>query len=135
MRPTGKELPDTGYLHSRLILRDDGVLIWREKEGEGRIINSWNAKHAGKVAGSLDFMGYVVVRLNGQNYKAHRIIYALVNGSCPADLDIDHIDKDSRNNSPANLRAVTSEFNMSRSRNEWGARGKQPRGKYRTLAR
>lgn len=132
MKPTGKELPDTAYLHERLTLSDEGVLYWKKREGEGRAINSWNTKHGDKVAGSLDHKGYVVVSLDGSIYKAHRIIYAMVNGACPSHLDIDHIDMDSRNNAPDNLRAVTPEFNGARQRNGWGDRGIHAREQYRS---
>lgn len=132
MKPQGNPLPDTDYLHKRLRLDDSGVLYWRRREGDNREVNSWNAKHADKPAGSLDHKGYVVVRLDGKTLKAHRIVYAMVNGSCPPELDIDHIDKDSRNNAPDNLRAVTSDFNSSRKRNPWGARGIHAREQYRS---
>ena len=120
---TGKELPALSYLNSRL-LHCEGLLYWRHKEGDDRSTNSWNAKHAGKVAGGYDFKGYVVVRLDGETFKAHRLIWAMHNNAelDPA-LDIDHIDNDSGNNHPNNLRAVTPEFNSQRKRNTWGMRG------------
>lgn len=45
-------------------------------------------------------------------YKAHRIIWILVNGSIDAELNIDHIDGDSFNNKIDNLRLVTQSINL-----------------------
>lgn len=46
-----------------------------------------------------------------QHY-AHRIVFILSNGYDPAPLQVDHIDRDSRNNHPSNLRAVTRSENQ-----------------------
>ena len=124
MKPQGKPLPDVSYLNTRLRY-EDGVLYWKRRDGDNREVNSWNGKHADKPAGSYDHKGYVVVRLDGSTYKAHRIIYLIQHGELAAELDVDHIDNDASNNRIENLRAVTAEFNGSRKRNQWGTRGIQ----------
>lgn len=53
--------------------------------------------------------GYGIVRFKGQLYKAHRIIWVLVTGADPGNMEIDHIDRNTRNNAWHNLRLATSE--------------------------
>ena len=62
------------------------------------------------VAGSLESIGYIVVKIDGSKYKAHRIIYALAYLKS-AFGDIDHIDGDRRNNRLDNLREVSRSVN------------------------
>ena len=58
--------------------------------------------------------GYTVVWHKGKLHLAHRLIYTWCTGSDPADLFVDHIDRNQKNNCAWNLRAVTpaqSSFN------------------------
>lgn len=52
--------------------------------------------------------GYCLVRYKGVLYKAHRLIWCLVTGEDPGDLEIDHIDRNPVNNSWHNLRLASS---------------------------
>ena len=47
---------------------------------------------------------YKRVTVDSQSFYLHRIIWQLVTGSCPDDIDVDHIDTDQFNNSWHNLR-------------------------------
>lgn len=59
----------------------------------------------GKPAGCKEPLGYLVVKVGGKVYKAHRVIWLLHYGSWP-DSWVDHIDGDKENNQIENLRVV-----------------------------
>ena len=63
---------------------------------------------AGDKAGYVN-NGYVQVKFNGKDYRAHRIIFLMHHGYLPQ--YIDHIDTDRSNNSIENLRAATKAQN------------------------
>lgn len=78
---------------------DNGKLYWKDR------------KRKGLEAGCLDSDGYRVIRIEGKSYKAHRIVWALINGHFPTD-QLDHIDGNKDNNNKLlNLREVTSRQN------------------------
>lgn len=58
----------------------------------------------GQRAGSLDNHGYYYVKIDGVKYKAHRLVWAIVNGEIPDGMSIDHIDRNTKNNALENLR-------------------------------
>ena len=86
----------------------NGNLSWR--------VNRSSMK-AGQLAGHLKSTGYMAVRINNKEYKAHRIIYLWHHGYLPA--CIDHIDGNRSNNKIDNLRPATT------SQNNWNS--KRPR--------
>ena len=92
---------------------ETGVLTWKERPREHfatkSAMCSVNARFAGKVAG-FDHFGYVRVLIDGSAYYAHRIIWLLVYGRMPE--NVDHIDGDGSNNRLANLREVNHSENM-----------------------
>lgn len=55
-----------------------GVLTWRS-----RATDRWNARWAGKRAGTMQPGAGIVVRVEGQAILAHRIIWAIVHGTWP----------------------------------------------------
>lgn len=61
-------------------------------------------------AGKVGKRGYMVVRINGQQFYEHRLIYAMVSGYKPFQ-SIDHIDGNKLNNNPSNLRDVNHSVN------------------------
>ena len=69
----------------------------------------FNAKYAGKKAGTLLHIGYVVIIFRKKPYYAHRIAWAWMTGKWP--LYVDHKDRDGGNNKWINLREATCSQN------------------------
>ena len=84
-----------------LIIFENGT-IYRELKTKCKLIKP--------TAGSS---GYWLVRTNGKNMLAHRLIMEVFNGK--SELTVDHIDGNKLNNSLDNLEYVTREENMRRS--------------------
>jgi hypothetical protein len=80
----------------------------------------------GSIAGSLQPSGYILLEINGNTYRAHRVAWLYMYGEFP-DRAIDHIDRDRANNSIANLRLATAQENIRnsglRTDNSTGYRG------------
>jgi hypothetical protein len=91
----------------------------------------WNKRFAGKRAFiQIAMNGYCIgrVSVDGTYFKmlAHRVAWVIETGEQPAD-QIDHIDRDRRNNRFANLREA------SQAQNNWNSRDQNrelPRGVY-----
>ena len=77
-------------------------LIWKISRGKAK---------AGSIAGCLNQNGYIVIRLNRKDYKAHRLIWLYTYGTWPEN-EIDHIDQNKSNNSIGNLRDVSRSTNQ-----------------------
>ena len=61
--------------------------------------------------GSLDKDGYLIIKIKGRQFKAHRIVWFLCKGKFPK-LEIDHIDRNRLNNKIENLREVDRQGNV-----------------------
>lgn len=91
----------------------------------------------GGIAGSKMSHGYIAIRIDGQDYTAHRLVWLYVHGSEPSGY-IDHINGDRADNRLANLRDVSQMVNMqnvyaAKSNSKTGLRGVSwhaQRGKY-----
>jgi len=79
-----------------------GLLYWRIKPSP-RI-------NIGAQAGCVDKNGYRIIRINKQNYKAHRIIFFMFNGYWPE--MVDHINGNKDDNRIENLRAADQHTNQ-----------------------
>ena len=82
-----------------------GLFTWPKRRRTGRL-NS----HADFPAGHRKtgkYGGYIVIRLNFQLYRAHRLAWFYVHGEWP-NGEIDHINSDPTDNRIANLRIATS---------------------------
>jgi hypothetical protein len=82
---------------------ETGVIIWI-KPTSTKIKN-------GQVAGSKDAYGYLVIHVQGKNYKAHRLAWYLHYGKWPTN-QIDHINGIRADNKISNLRNVTNQQNQ-----------------------
>ncbi len=114
-----KPLPSLGVLSDCFELDGDcpSGLRWRirtEKSLKSNLKRSaMNKQFAGKPAGSKTSAGYYFVRVLGQTYYAHRVVYALCNKTIDfAHLFVDHIDRNKRNNRAENLRLADHSLNM-----------------------
>lgn len=102
-------LPDQAELQR--VFRYDkttGVLYWRVRYDWPK---ECNTRFANRPAGGLSPDGYIQVVAFNNNWGAHQIIYKLVYGVEPA--EVDHKDNNGQNNLLSNLRAAD------RARNGW----------------
>jgi hypothetical protein len=81
---------------------DSGQLTWRDSRRGG--------VKPGDQAGALT-SGYYKVTINRAPYYVHRIIWKMVTGDDPAQLQIDHADHDRLNNRWSNLRLADNRQN------------------------
>ena len=95
------------------------------------VYRMWNSAWPGKEAGwkfrISKWKTYWAIGLCNRNLYAHRVVWLLANGTDPGCFEIDHIDMDSFNNNPQNLRLATHAQNaMNRgvsSQNRSGIKG------------
>lgn len=74
-----------------------GKLFWKASRG------GWGA---GREAGSVMFDGYRRIGIDGEQYRAHELVWFLARGEWP-DFFIDHKNLDRDDNRPDNLRRAT----------------------------
>jgi len=79
-----------------------GTFTWNQNRG--------GQTSKGSVAGCVDGNGYIVIRVDQQNYRAHRLAWLYVHGKFPTH-EIDHIDGVRINNRIKNLRDVIRQEN------------------------
>ena len=108
----------------------DGELYWKERISRYSIDLS-------KPAGCIGKSGYRVIRVEGKDYRAHRLIWKYQHGKDPKEF-IDHIDGNRVNNNIENLREATKQQNSynrgPQKNNELGIKGvRKDRNKYRAL--
>lgn len=82
---------------------DDDCVIYR-KDREGKLV---------QVKPSVNNCGYEFICYKEcRIVLVHRLVYEAFKGEIPEGLEIDHIDRNKRNNNPDNLRVVTRSENM-----------------------
>lgn len=96
---TGKELRTR--LHYDPVT---GVFTWLKSDVPAR----WN----GLEAGSRLSNGYVYIAIENKKLLAHRLAFVYMEGHCPEDMDVDHINGDPSDNRWLNLRLVTTSTNL-----------------------
>ena len=72
-----------------------GIFLWKIRKGGSATI--------GSLAGSTDSKGYRQIRILNKLYLAHRLAWLYSYGMMP-ESDIDHIDRNPKNNAIKNLR-------------------------------
>ncbi len=109
--------------------QESGLFSWK--------IRTSSKIKIGSIAGNKTSHGYIRITIDGNEYRAHRLVWLYVFGKFP-DGDIDHINGNKTHNSIANLRDVTHVDNQqnqraAHSRNKTGFLGVSKRGnRYRT---
>ena len=89
-----------------------GLLDYDPETGEFRWrVSRGNRIKVGAAAGTVSSNGYVVIRINGMLFKAHRLAWLYTHGMWP-DHQIDHINSDKRDNRIKNLRDVSRSVNL-----------------------
>ena len=81
---------------------ETGEFMWRVSHPRAKV---------GAIAGATDHYGYVVIRLDGHLYKAHRLAWLYVHGVWPS-KNIDHINRVKNDNRMENLRLADQSINM-----------------------
>lgn len=115
-----KPLPNATLL--RELLSYDpltGAFVWKQRgvnhfkptmqRTQEWLCKWWNTRFAGTNAGSYDPNGYILIRINGIDYRAHRIAWAMTYGAAPE--FIDHINGVRDDNRIENLRSIAQEGN------------------------
>jgi hypothetical protein len=82
---------------------ETGLFYWRVDPPVG-------PKRAGKRAGYLHSLGYILIRIKGRDYPAGRLAWLWMTSQWPQ-AEIDHIDGDKTNNRFVNLREATRQEN------------------------
>lgn len=114
----GAGLPPVSYLNSVLNYDEEsGYFTWKPRLESDFSTKcqfvSWSNRFAGNKAGTVvskKKKSYIKINLNGKNYYAHRMAWAIIHGDWPED-EIDHVNGNSLDNSRCNLREVTRKEN------------------------
>jgi hypothetical protein len=89
-----KELID--YIKKYFIYNEDGTFTRTDRRNS---------------TGSFDKDGYLIIKIKGKQYKAHRLVFAYFNNRFPK-KEIDHINRDRKDNRIENLREVNRTENV-----------------------
>jgi hypothetical protein len=100
----GSKVEPTQDLLKELFYYKDGKLFNRIQRGSKALV--------GEEAGCLHNRGYRHIKINGNIYLSHRLIYIYHNGEIADKLYTDHIDRIKSNNNIENLRLVTGQENQ-----------------------
>lgn len=91
----GEEQSLIDYIHKNFIYNEDGTFTRLDRKNSN---------------GSYDKDGYLIIKIKGKQYKAHRLVYAYHNNKFPKNM-IDHINRNRTDNRIENLRDVTADIN------------------------
>jgi hypothetical protein len=90
---------------------ESGVFTWRQPPGNHLRLRQYTA-------GGIT-TGYVVIKIDGRKYKAHRLAWLYTHGDWPSG-DLDHINGCPLDNRLCNLRIATNAQNQANSRRDDG---------------
>jgi hypothetical protein len=76
----------------------------------GNLIHKYHKRFLGQIAGRKNIYGYIILKVDGSGFCAHRLIWKMINGDLN-DMDIDHINGIKNDNRIENLRLATKEIN------------------------
>jgi len=95
-----------------------GIFRWK--------VRSANCVQIGDIAGYKNSLGYIIITVNEQSYKAHRLAWFYEHGYLPEN-DIDHEDRIRHHNWISNLREASKSCNQlntgNRKNNTSGVKG------------
>jgi hypothetical protein len=101
-------LPSSEELNALLIYDPEtGRLTWRLRPATSKVNKNFNARFAGKEAGTIESWGYRQLRIYGKLQMAHRVIWKMVTGNEPPD-HLDHRNGEPSNNRWINFRSADS---------------------------
>lgn len=83
---------------------------------------SGGGRRAGDIAGGASYDGYTTISVDGTRYRAARLAWLWMTGAWPA-CDVDHIDRDRRNDAWSNLRAASRSENCANQPARSGLKG------------
>ena len=86
---------------------DTGIFTWRERDD---VPKEWNRRWAGTIAGTPNDSNYLLISINKQHHRAHRLAWLWMTGKWP-DPECDHRDTVRANNRWSNLREATRSQN------------------------
>lgn len=86
---------------------ETGIFTWLKRPGLDHPTTRWNAKHAGKPAGSISAGHGWAIKIARTKYQAARVAWIYVHGKIPRGKLIDHRNGDRLDNRLENLRLAT----------------------------
>lgn len=108
----------------------NGSAVWKRRPlrhfKSERDCKIWNSKNAANMINCLGNNGYIRLSINGNSYSLHRIIFLYMEGRFP-EGQVDHINRNKRDNRFENLRDVSPAINSQnqniRKNNKSGVKG------------
>ena len=88
-----------------------GILSYSPESGNFVWLVQYGRANPGNIAGSVRKDGYVTIKIEGRQYKAHRLAWLYMTGEWPKGR-LDHKDNCQSNNRWENLRLATHSQNM-----------------------
>lgn len=110
---------------------NDGNLYWKDRpRSDFKTSQGYGAFHAscaGKKANTGRLNDYEIIKINGEQFLTHRLIFIWHFGQLDIGMEVDHRDTDQLNNRIENLRKATRKSNCQNtglnSRNTSGVKG------------